>query len=641
MFRRRRMPWIILAVVTLWVLTGLAAPAQAQMSPCIDNPFYQVFAFNDLGMHCYDKDFSVFSLLPPFNVIHAQVVNKGLKPIILDDTQVKLTYAGTADPSGSITTTSINKTNFWDYIFKLFGVSQSPDIGILGYKMPNAGFGPQALTPYDPTYKWFSATGIPLTNIDDNYNINSFPMMNIQALDKNSNNFLASLDIVVPSSSEMNCVSCHETASFANYATTFSDASPPRRIGPPPGANLLQPASFSINPNTNIRFRENVLILHDALGSYGGLNPSYPVYITAAYPGHNSLWEAYQAGTPILCAKCHYSKALDLAGTGPDALQADHLYLSRAMHKHHGTDWPMMDGTYVIPIPGAYTTPSTPTECYYCHPGNDTQCLRSVMAVKGMSCQNCHGDLLAIGGFTPQLAAAGFVDPYLPNVNNPSLVVALTTTGQQRRPWQDMPKCQSCHTGDALNHLGTSLIGTQAYDPSDPANTPFIATNQRFAENPDTLFRFSNTHGGMACESCHGSPHAEWPARISCNDNITAFLIQGHTGEIAECGACHLSGLPPGLGGPHGLHNVNDLGWMSQHGVFLRQNPRSCKACHGTDLRGTVLSRAKDDRVLPRSAILGGEVIFTTGTEISCYACHAALRYGANISQIMNLLMND
>ncbi len=45
------------------------------------------------------------------------------------------------------------------------------------------------------------------------------------------------------------------------------------------------------------------------------------------------------------------------------------------------------------------------------------------------------------------------------------------------------------------SHLGTSLIGQMAYDPNDPAATPFVATNQRFAENPDTLFRFSGTHG--------------------------------------------------------------------------------------------------------------------------------------------------
>ena len=204
-----------------------------------------------------------------------------------------------------------------------------------------------------------------------------------------------------------------------------------------------------------------------------------------------------------------------------------------------------------------------------------------------------------------------------------------------------MPKCQSCHSGDVLNHLGADLIGQMAYDPNDPAATPLDANNQRFAETPGQLYRFSGAHGGMACESCHGSTHAEWPARINTNDNVTATQLQGHTGEIAECGVCHLQDLSPSLGGPHGLHNVNDAGWMAQHGVFLRRNRNSCKACHGLDLHGTVLSRAKADRTLPRSSSLGGTVTFFKGTPVDCYACHSTIKFGANIAQIMNLLMDD
>ena len=118
-------------------------------------------------MHCYDNDFSVFSLLPLFNVVHAQVIYKGTKPQLLTDSTFKVTYAGTYDLNGSVNTTSIGKTNFWSYLTKLYGVTQPLDTGILGYRMPSDSFGPQSLTPYDPTYNWFSATGIPLTNKDD------------------------------------------------------------------------------------------------------------------------------------------------------------------------------------------------------------------------------------------------------------------------------------------------------------------------------------------------------------------------------------------------------------------------------------------------------------------------------------------
>jgi hypothetical protein len=57
-----------LILLSLMVLAGLSWAGDP--NPC-SRKNYQVFAFNDLGMHCYDGDFSVFSLLPPFNVIHS------------------------------------------------------------------------------------------------------------------------------------------------------------------------------------------------------------------------------------------------------------------------------------------------------------------------------------------------------------------------------------------------------------------------------------------------------------------------------------------------------------------------------------------------------------------------------------------
>ena len=36
---------------------------------------YKVVAWNDLGMHCMDADYGVFSILPPYNNLHAQVLD--------------------------------------------------------------------------------------------------------------------------------------------------------------------------------------------------------------------------------------------------------------------------------------------------------------------------------------------------------------------------------------------------------------------------------------------------------------------------------------------------------------------------------------------------------------------------------------
>jgi hypothetical protein len=243
-------------------------------------------------------------------------------------------------------------------------------------------------------------------------------------------------------------------------------------------------------------------------------------------------------------------------------------------------------------VPGNNTS-----TCYFCHPGKNTKCLRGAMATAGLDCQDCHGGMLAVGGF-----------------------YNLKTTGQPRQPWIDLPKCQSCHTGDALDHTGISLILRRTYSRSDPAATPRLAANQRYAENVDTLFRFSLGHGGVACQACHGSPHAEWPVREGANDNITAQKIQGHTGVISECTVCHGTATPLTLNGPHGLHPINDPDWNLFHLILYYSSQANCQTCHGVNLEGTVLGRAAADRNLidynhqPK--------FIAKGTVISCDLCH-------------------
>jgi len=190
-----------------------------------------------------------------------------------------------------------------------------------------------------------------------------------------------------------------------------------------------------------------------------------------------------------------------------------------------------------------------------------------------------------------------------------------------RTPWVNEPKCQSCHTGDAVNHLGNALRLLKTYDSNDPAATPTLATNKRFAEEDNKLYRNSLGHGGIACEACHGSPHAEWPVLDpQVNDNIAAVQLQGHSGPIIECMTCHADGPPLSTNGPHGMHNVNDRNWNENHEHFYEQNPSNCKACHGLNLEGTVLSRAAATRALVADD--NKSISVTKGTPIHCSLCH-------------------
>jgi hypothetical protein len=235
------------------------------------------------------------------------------------------------------------------------------------------------------------------------------------------------------------------------------------------------------------------------------------------------------------------------------------------------------------------------------------------MKTGGLECLSCHGDMLATGGLFP-LAPGGSID----GMND----------GHGRRPWKDLPRCSSCHTGDALNHLsggGVVLAADgirlrQAWRTGDQASSPIAASNTRFAENSDSLFRFSKGHGGIACEGCHGSTHAEWPiADPSSNDNVAANQLQGHSGTILECATCHTS-LSNTLSGPHGMHNVDSSSWVNGHEHFYEQSHSSCQVCHGANLLGTVLSKTPVDRTFSHD---GHTYHLTAGQQVGCNSCHS------------------
>jgi hypothetical protein len=522
-----------------------------------------VLASNDLGMHCIDREFSVFSILPPFNVINAQVIGHDTSgnPLLLDDSAVQVRYDAVADAAGSINSTSIAKTDFWTYADQLFGTSLSDGQGLTGRYMPqdapSAGAQP---FDYNATRGWFYADGIPITPLDDAMASNPYSLMKISANDVSTGQQIGSLNVVVPVASETDCQSCHKTGGIAALG-----------------------AGWASDADKEVESKINILRLHD-----------------------QNQGTALEAAQPVLCAQCHYSFALDLGGSGPSGDQVGKASFSNAMHDYHGQ---LQSG-------GQPIFANDISACYQCHPGKITQCLRGAMSTGGMDCIDCHGGMLAVGAHY-NLAAGGSIDG--------------ANDGGKRRPWRDLPRCQGCHTGDAVDHLtGPNLVASgwafrlrQAYQTGDNAASPLLATNKRFAEQTNTLYRYSKGHGGVFCEGCHGSTHAVWPnATASANDNVAAQTLQGHTGKIIECSVCHVQGtLPLTTDGPHGLHNIADSRWYSEdgHGHRYGSNKNACKACHGTDLAGTPLSKTSAARSFRAE---GRTVTFAAGDLVGCTHCH-------------------
>jgi hypothetical protein len=525
-------------------------------------------------MHCVDADFSVFSILPPYNVVNAQVVrtNGTGTPSLANDSNVVLRYSAVADANGSINSRSQDKTNFWRYVARTYGADLAPGQGLKGLYMPA-----EATSPAQTSFSWnsanglFKAEGIPIVPVDDAGRINRYPLMRVTAADKASGQILATLDVVLPVSEETTCSACHATGAIAANDSGIS---------------------WSAAPDLEVQSRENILLLHDG-----------------------RMGTTLMASKPVLCASCHYSPALDLAGTGPSGAQVGKPTMSSAMHAYHSDKMLNAAGA---PYPDRWvaqgeTPPSPETQsCYLCHPGKSTQCLRGAMT-NAVTCQNCHGGMSAVGG-TRVLAAGGSIDG--------------TNDGKPRRPWTDLPRCQSCHTGDATSQVtlpDASLMATDgirtllAFDTTDAAASPRKATGSRFAENAGTLYRYSKGHGGVACEGCHNSTHAIWPNPTDAhNDNVAAVQVQGHSGTISECTACHRAGtLALALNGPHGMHVVADSRWRDDdgHGKVAKQNRQACAACHGANFRGSVLSRTAAQRNW-------GSRTIAQGTTVGCYDCH-------------------
>ncbi len=522
---KRRTPGAI-AFAAATVLCAAASWAQTSG--------YTIVGWNDLGMHCIDNDFSVAVILPPYNNIHAQVMDASGN---LVTSGITVTYQAVADPTGSINTTSAGKTNFFQYAQSLFGLAGplAPDMGLAGYAMPGASNTPQHMN-FDATNQWFTAEGIPLTPVDDAGHTNNFPLFRLIARD-GSGNILATTDIVLPISNEINCGICHASGADAAARPTQG------------WANNLDP---------KLDFRLNVLRIHDDKNQGSA---AYTAALAAMGYDAAGLYATATGGTPVLCAACHRDNALGTAGYGTVP------QLTTSMHSYHAS--------VVDPTTGqALEQATTRAACYHCHPGPQTQCLRGAMgsavATNGsleMQCQSCHGTFTELG--------------------SPS-----------RQGWFDEPACQSCHTGTATQNNGEIRYTSVFTSPGTTrvAVNQTFATNPNVPSSGYDLFRFSTGHGNLQCEACHGSTHAIFPTPKT-NDNIQSIQIQGHEGMLVECDACHGTQPSTVTGGPHGMHPVGQT-WVSRHDDVAEGNAASCQACHGTDYRGTVLSYSQADRTL-------------------------------------------
>lgn len=164
---------------------------------------YVLLGWNDLGMHCSNKDFSKVVVLPPYNNVSAQLIFKtpGQPPQVVNS-------GYTIEYSIPNNTYSVGKTNFWSYAQQLFGLSSPlPDnIGLTGKELTGT---------LDSSGNYFAAHGIPITPFADSDHVNEAPfqLIHLVAKSKSNGSVLATTDVVIPVSNEVGCVQsgCHSS----------------------------------------------------------------------------------------------------------------------------------------------------------------------------------------------------------------------------------------------------------------------------------------------------------------------------------------------------------------------------------------------------------------------------------------------
>lgn len=358
------------------------------------SPNYRILVSNDLGMHCADLDARISSILPPFNVLHAQVLATGSRPVILDNRSVDVVYSATSNASDPALAKapvlaadgSVFKTNFWT---NLAGYAPFYPPGALGL------FFPSALGGID--------IGLPVPDIVQLYLGNGQLVLNQQTM-PSVTQFTVDPATHVPTSLKTSPYSANVPQPFKAFEaswpvftrfafgyvanntkwfaaegiplTTFDDIG---RENPYPmmrvqakskssGATLASlDAVVPVSGETNCKtchlpapFGNGYATGRVSSALVPSKDPSFgkvPAWVSEEWAADvntlrlhdlmhgTKLYTGYDPTTgnapkPVVCQTCHYTPALDLAQSGPqDAnglTQTKHRSMSRAMHSGHG-----------------------------------------------------------------------------------------------------------------------------------------------------------------------------------------------------------------------------------------------------------------------------------------------------------------
>lgn len=320
---------------------------------------YVVLAWNDLGMHCINPRFAQLAVLPPFNTIWVQVIQRGEEPRIVGG-QLRVFYAF---PDNK---TVAGKTDFWQFAPALFGVNLPTGVGLTG-----SGLSGEMKFVRSP-YPHYEAVGIPLLPRNDRGQWNPYQVAVITVKDARGKQVLAQAQVTAPVSDEMRCDSCHVDGGVGGF-----------RSGTVDGNILLL---HDRNEGTSLSSQQPVLCAKchpdAALGAAGA--PGVISLSQAMHTKHGSLPAAQQPK----CFQCHPGPVTQCNRSAIEAMGPKSATDPNCEHCHGSLA--NVGGTILAGRRPWLDEPN----CGDCHSGRDmdtgSTLYRHATGHHGVACEACH-----------------------------------------------------------------------------------------------------------------------------------------------------------------------------------------------------------------------------------------------------------
>lgn len=640
---------------------------------------HRLLVSNDLGMHCADLDARILSILPPYNVVHAQVLTKGVKPTLLDNTAATVEYSAASNPSDPALTSApvltptggVYKMNFW-----------SSTSGYARFYPPNI------LSSFFPTSPRRTNVGLPVPDIYELYLGDGKITLNQQAMPSvtqfvvdptthvpttlvakpyvaNTPQLFHTYEKSLPMFSKL---AFGYTANNTNWFSAegipispFDDAGRenPFSLMRVTARDLAKKALVSVDTVVPVSGETNCKTCHlpapygNGLGTKNVTSPRIPsndpqvaalptwvseewaadvnilllhdsMHATKLFAGYNAT--TGQSPKPVVCQTCHYTPALDLAQAGPQTVagglqQNAHQTMSRVMHNGHGN----------LTVNGAplFPTMPAPNDPKRANAGPDPINAFTKSTLEA-TCYQCHpgkrtqclrGVMYSVAGAVcqdchGQMKQVG--DDFSRKQPKGFIVAAdfYKNAATPRVPWLNEPTCGSCHTGDATSNM-TKTTGAVAAADGIRLLEAYLATDPKATPILPTNMRFAEPR--VASGSATGNPQL---FRLSVDKHGGIFCEGCHGATHAEW--------------PVANANANDNVAATQiqgHAGKITE----CDACHTGSL-GTTLAGPHGMHPVGNAGYsanwVGGHGDYAETNRASCNACHGLNGQGTVLSAV-------